>query len=116
MEQKEISYQDWIETYKPIKNLDDQGMNYTSVSGEHEYGAFDNYREPDRSILNETSPLNIWTLVNEDNHDYLLNGIHWINRMEYYICEVPFVEGEDIVIDMGCCCDEEQEEECEDCE
>jgi len=112
---KEITYKEWVDTYKPILNKNKYGQNYVSVQGEESYGAFDVYDDDDKEMLQNTEYQYIWTLTNEDNHDYLLSGVHYVNRMEYYICAVPFAEGEDITIDMGCCCDSDEGESCEDC-
>ena len=98
---EEITYKEWIDTYKPILNKNEYGQNYVSVQGEETYGAFDVYNDNDREILQNTDFKYIWTLTTEDNHDYLLSGIHIINRMEYYICEIPFDENKNILIDMG---------------
>lgn len=113
---EDMTYDEWFLKYKPIPNPQPNGMNYVNELGETTYGAFDNYDDNDREMLLSVKPNQIWTLTNEDNHDYLLNGIHFINRMEHYICEVPFEDNLEVCIDMGCCCDIDEGESCEDCE
>lgn len=111
--EKEITYEEWLEKFKPIKN--NRGSNFVNADGEETYGYFDSYDSEDRELLEKTPGNRIWTLVNEDNHDTLLSGAHHVNRMEYYICEVATEEDTEYFVDMGCCCDDEIKECCEDC-
>lgn len=112
----DMTYDHWLKTYKPIPNPRPNGMNYVNALGDETYGSFDSYNDEDKEILSAIPANRVWTLTNEDNHDYLLNGVHWINRMEYYICEIPFEDDLEVCIDLGCCCDNDENEYCEDCE
>ena len=42
--------------------------------------------------------LTVWTEVDCDGKDTIVNGYHYVNREAYFICEVPFVEGEFIEV------------------
>ena len=111
----EITPEEWKAKYKPIINTI-SNSNYVNEAGEPQYGYFDPWDEKEKVLLESLDHNYIWTMINEDNHDYLLSGVWNVNHMEYYVCEVPWTGPEgNIVADFGCCCDEELPECCEDC-
>lgn len=116
MANKELTPEEWKDHYKPIMNPVNDGSNYIDKDGNKLYGWFDVWDEKDAEYLRSLDKNYVWTMVNEDNHDYLLSGVWSVNRMEYYVCEVPWTGEEgDIVSDFGCCCDSDLPECCEDC-
>ena len=48
--------------------------------------------------IRNTSPNLIWTWVTGDMSDLLVPGIGIVNRQEYYICEVPWTDLDEIVL------------------
>jgi hypothetical protein len=116
MADREITPEEWKDHYKPILNTINENSNYLDKDGNKLYGYFDPWDEKEQEFLQSLDHNYIWTLVTEDNHDYLLSGTWTINRMEYYVCEVPWTgEAGDRLADFGCCCDAELPECCEDC-
>ena len=73
----------WTAKYKPIKNhLDD------NASGDGDM--FETFGEELAFVLG-SDPKCIWTLVNGDNGNlYIVDGYHLVNRVNYFITEVPF--------------------------
>ena len=43
-------------------------------------------------------PLTIWTELDCDGDTVIANGYHYVNREAYFICTIPFIEGEFIEI------------------
>ena len=116
MAYKEITPEQWEHNYKPIINTVNEGHNYVDKEGNKLYGWFDVWDEKDAEYLRSLDHNYVWTMVTEDNHDYLLSGTWRINRMEYYVCAVPWTgEAGDKVADYGCCCDAALPECCDDC-
>lgn len=76
----QIDYFDWIDQFRPI----------TKPGTDHI--AFDTHS--DVEFLKAQKPDTIWTLVHcsESGDCVIINGCHWINRMEYYVTEVPYDE------------------------
>lgn len=99
----EITYQEWLDTYKPIKNPSDP---------HNELLYFDWTNKDDVAILNKTDVHNIWTSTDGDGIFGISNGYRRINRMAYYITEVPWVGDEYIFIKLS----EDVECECYDAE
>lgn len=52
-----------------------------------------------------TAPGTVWTLVDCDDRLYVIPGMHYVNRMGYYITEVPAAEGQ-----MDLCVDDEDDD------
>ena len=82
-----MDYFDWDRKYKPI-----------SVDGCAKM--FETYGEDLKEVV-AADPNKVWTLVDgEDGETVIVNGYHFVNRIVYYITEVPFEDGEEIdVID-----------------
>lgn len=40
----------------------------------------------------------VWTLVDADGFTLVVSGRHFVNRLEYYITEVPWPEGEEVEV------------------
>ena len=76
----EEEYFQWEEKYKPVKN----SQSYAFET----YGAdLDRVRATDKNL--------IWTLVDgDDGNTYLVQGYHFVNRINYFIASVLFVEGD----------------------
>jgi len=79
--EKELT--EWDEKYKPIKNhLDNNADKFETYGEELEF-------------VKSQKPEHIWTLVEGDNGDlYIVDGYHFVNRLNYFITELPY-EGEE---------------------
>tara|TARA_R110000782_G_scaffold41292_1_gene94821 strand:+ start:52 stop:462 length:411 start_codon:yes stop_codon:yes gene_type:complete len=105
----ELSHDAWVEKYKPIKNTITK---YPDTSAD--FDQFETYGE-ELEFVKAQDPRNIWTYLDGDSSSLLVQGFSYVNRISYYICEVPFTEGDpDVVmisIDNECeCYDEERED------
>ena len=79
----EMSLTEWIETYKPIHNPRSQDDGFWGA-------AFETFGE-DIDYLKTHDANRIWTLINGDGvHMSLENGIRWVDRLNYFVTEVPF--------------------------
>jgi hypothetical protein len=86
---KTITNQEWEDTYKPIKNpTNDWGGNYS---------AFETFT-PDVTFVSEQPDNTIWTELDGDNGVYIVSGYHLVNRIQYYVTEVPWTEDVEIVV------------------
>lgn len=54
-------------------------------------GIFVNF---DDTRLKEVGPEFVWTLLDCDGKLYLAPGKHWVNRVEYILCNKPWKEGQ----------------------
>lgn len=74
---------DWVAKYKPIKNhLDD------NASGDGDM--FETFGA-ELEFVRAQDPRCIWTLVEGDDGGlYIESGYHFVNRLNYFITEVPF--------------------------
>ena len=75
----------WVKTFKPIINPNnDWGSDAT-------YSAFETYGE-DYEVVKNANPNNIWTEVDGDEGTYIIAGWHFVNRIQYFITEVPWTD------------------------
>jgi hypothetical protein len=85
----ELEYDEWFDKYKPI--TDDHG----DLRIYETYGADIEFIE---SIIDDNR---VWTFVDSGDFSVITNGAMFVNRLCYYVAEVPW-EGEagDIEIDL----------------
>ncbi len=78
----ELNYDEWFDKFKPLINTLDDNANYDGCMFET-YGA-----EAEHVSV---APANkIWTLVDCDGELFISEGWHFVNRMGYFITEIPF--------------------------
>lgn len=72
----------WATAYKPRQNhLNDDsgwgGIMYETYDAEWEY------------VKNQPNE-NVWTWVDGDEGSAFIAGRHWVNRIGYFVCDVPW--------------------------
>lgn len=78
----EMDFDEWCATYKPIKNHIDKD---SSFNGE----MFETYGD-EVAFVKEQDNSYIWTYGDgDDGGSYIWNGWHFVNRIGYFITEVP---------------------------
>lgn len=90
-----LGWDAWAEKYKPIDNpLRKDSKQFETYGEELEY-------------VKNANPLHVWTWVDGDMSDLIINGFALVNRFVYYVTEVPFEENDYITVILS------TEEECE---
>lgn len=79
---KFMTYDYWVDTYKPIKNKiskypDDNLIHFETYGEEVEF-------------VQKADNKYIWTEVDGDSGTYIIAGYHFVNRIHYYITEKPW--------------------------
>ena len=96
----------WEDKYQPMKNHFSQKQ-----EGEFVEDKFETYGEEldyVRSVY-DTDSRRVWTLVDgDDGNLYIVDGFHLVNRINYFITELPF-EGK--FLEVPYCIFDEQDEE-----
>lgn len=88
---KKITYEQFEEQYKPIKNPLVEDSPYNGCMFET-YGV-------ELAHVREQDIKNIWTLIEGENDNwYIIPGYSIVDRFGYFICEVPW-EDENIEVD-----------------
>lgn len=83
-----MNYDEWCEHYKPIKNHIDPNAGFGGEMFET-YGA-------EVEFVKEQDPSKIWTvLTGDDGGLYLCSGWHYVNRLGYFVTEVPLESDKD---------------------
>ena len=108
----ELKWDEWVEKYKPIKN---HITKYPDPNAEYE--PFETYGE-EWEFVKSQDPKYVWTEIDGDMSTLLVAGVSWVNRMVYYICEVPWEdENEQVLVsvEVECeCFDQDKYDEGED--
>jgi len=61
---------------------------------------FETYGE-DLAFVKQAPEDTVWTWVSGNDFDVIVSGYHYVNRMGYFITEVPFSGDETIEIDIS---------------
>ncbi len=88
---KEISEDEWFEKYKPIQN---------HIVGNASFDGcmFETYGD-EEVFVKAQDPHYIWTYGDGDNGGtFIWSGYHIVNRIGYFITEVPFENDDEIQI------------------
>jgi hypothetical protein len=109
-----LTMDEFVETYKPIKNPNNDW------GDECEYSAFETYGDDLNAVQLQNEKF-VWTEVDGDDGIYIVSGMAFVNRIQYYICEVPFDEDKFqevlVCLDQDCetCENPETVSDCDDC-
>jgi hypothetical protein len=105
----ELSFDEWVKQYKPIYNHIDKNA---SFQDESDNGLmFETYGD-EVEFVKSQSPDKIWMYGDgDDGGSYIWNGWHIVNRIGYFVTEVPCPPDTTIQIQVG-----DSPEECEKCE
>lgn len=110
-----LTYEEWEEKYKPKANHID-----TNASFQNEYGVgilFETYGDELKFVAGQDSH-HVWTYLDVDGGTVITNGYSFVNRIGYFITEVPW-EGEvqiDVIVDECNECEEPVEQcKCQHC-
>ena len=78
----EMDFEDWCEIYKPITNHIDNNASFDGAM-------FETYGD-EVAFVKEQDGSYIWTYGDgDDGGSYIWNGWHFVNRLGYFITEVP---------------------------
>jgi hypothetical protein len=120
----ELTFDEWLDTYKPITNHIDTNASFQDESGNGIM--FETYGE-EVEFVKQQDPNKIWMYGSgDDGGTYIWSGWGFVNRLGYFITEVPFSDSEIVQVlvadpDLTCdLCDEiidtDQEHQCEEIE
>ena len=84
-----MTFEEWVEKYKPIKNW---------LRKDEDADTFETFGVEVGIVLgvNRFNEKQVWTLVDGDEGMWVTNGYHFVNRVSYFITEIPY-EGEDFL-------------------
>ena len=90
---KEMDFDAWVEMYKPIKNHLDDNASFGGLM-------FETYGD-ELEEVRFYDPRCIWTYGDgDDAGSYIWNGYHFVNRLGYFLTEVPAPSEEECIIQI----------------
>jgi hypothetical protein len=102
---KMLTYEEFVDTYKPINNHLTKYPNETNI-------AFETYGEEVDFVKAQPNNL-IWTELDGDGGGFIVSGYHYVNRIQYYVATVPIPENVfvEVCVELykDCECSEEGE-------
>lgn len=90
----EMDYDEWVDTYKPITNHIDTNASFDGLM-------FETYGE-EVEFVKAQDENRIWMYGDgDDGGSYLWSGWGFVNRIGYFITEVPFPDNTTIQVQIG---------------
>jgi hypothetical protein len=94
----EMDFDEWCDTYKPIINHIDSNASFDNGDGGVMFETYGDEVE----FVKSQSPANIWMYgQGDDGGTYVWNGWGFVNRLGYFVTEVPCPDGLTIQIQVG---------------
>ncbi len=94
----EMTEEEWFETYKPIPNHLDENASFND--GEHGY-MFETYGD-EVEFVKAQDENRIWMYGDgDDGGSYIWSGWGFVNRLGYFITEVPFPDDTTIQVQVS---------------
>tara|TARA_R110002096_G_scaffold174581_1_gene350350 strand:+ start:153 stop:500 length:348 start_codon:yes stop_codon:yes gene_type:complete len=82
------NFEIWYNKYKPIAPSPDDAAEEAIIN------TVDYTWNVKSSAIYEADPAYVWTYVNCDEGSVIVQGRHFVNRDHYYLCSVPYVQGD----------------------
>jgi hypothetical protein len=95
----QLTMEEWEATYKPIYNHIDKNASFQDESGNGIM--FETYGD-EVEFVKAQPPANIWLYgEGDDGGTYIWNGWGFVNRLGYFLTEVPCPNDLDIQVQVG---------------
>jgi hypothetical protein len=83
---------EWYETYRPVRNVIAENPSFDMGEGGLMFETYGKEVEYVLDVDRET-PANVWTYMDGEDDPVIVNGYHLVNRIGYFITEVPAIDG-----------------------
>jgi hypothetical protein len=80
----------WETNFKPIVNNIEVTESWGGIM-------FETY-DPDLKFVRNCPTEHIWTLVDGDKGLWIVSGYHWVNRIGYFVTEIPWTKDYEVVV------------------
>lgn len=81
---KFYTYDAWYKTFRPITNKMGKYSSETQI-------IFETYDE-EYEFVKAQDPNKVWTEVDGDSGTYIISGLHFVNRIGYYVTREPWTD------------------------
>lgn len=78
MSYQQITYEEWLDRFKPIQN-------HLDPNACHEGMMFETYGEELDFVRSQIDKNLVWTLIEGDDGMTISSGYHYVNRMGYFV-------------------------------
>ena len=89
MKQVSLTWQEFDEQFKVLKNADDEPIMYET------------YGEEDAFVRLFIDQKRVWTYTDIGSGSVVSEGYHFVNRLGYYITELPYEEDTEYEVDLS---------------
>jgi hypothetical protein len=83
----QMTYEYWFHKYEPYREMN--GIKYYETYGE------------DYQKIMDINPFQVWTVIDAEGEDIILNGIHFVNRISYIITANKWQVNDEIEVSYG---------------
>ena len=81
------NFDEFFEKYKPIRNYDDRFTNCEIDGASYTWDTHEDW-----AMVSIADERHVWTLIETDKGEFIIQGRHFVDRLAYFICEVAYQE------------------------
>lgn len=83
-----ITFEDWESKFQPVVNFLVTDASFADEDGRGIM--FETYGIENLYVQNHIHENRVWTWIDGDKGSYVINGYHYVNRIGYFVTEVPY--------------------------
>jgi len=96
----QMDIEQWEKTYKPVLNHLSENPSFDNGDGGVMFETYGPELDYVLTMVRRTSGLLVWTYVDGNTKPVIINGYHLINRIGYFVCQVPWEDQYDIEVSI----------------
>lgn len=87
-----MTYEEWVEKYRPMQNPLVPGASFDGLM-------FETFGD-EVEFVGQQPPQNVWTYVDDGEHESITNGLCFVNRIGHFITQVPYDDSESPFVEV----------------
>ena len=98
-----LNEDEWRKKYNPAANHLNENASWFDEGEGDENGRgvlFETFGE-EYEFVSNSDYHKVWTYISTEDGEAIINGIHFVNRIGYFVCEFPWLDGQEIEVDIN---------------
>lgn len=83
-----LTVDEWEDTFHPVSNTISDNPAWTDGTGNGIM--FETYGQEHEFVCSHNLARKVWTYIDGDGGTYITNGYSFVNRIGYFVCDVPY--------------------------
>ena len=94
-----MNFEQWEAHYKPVINQFDPDASFGDGDGGTMFETYGQEFDHIASLVNNGQANRVWTWVDGDDGTWIVSGLHFVNRIGYFVTDVPWEHNTQVQLD-----------------